>query len=225
MSPPPSLSSSATLAPSPPLPTDDDPSSTAPDPTSLPEDPLANIPPLTTYVTTDPHERIQALKLIADSIAQRRQTSASVVIFHPYSLGFTVALFAAVGRLLYRGPDSIGLIATTFAGLIMALLLAVRAMVGGYLTLAEKINFEWLEDGEMVVSRFGADLIGTVVFRVVKEGGRKKKGKGVLRAWTVRRRERGRGVGRGLLEEVVQVLLGRGVDGIVFDDHHARELL
>ena len=134
-------------------------------------------------------------------------------------------LFAVVARLLYNGPDTIGLIATTSAGILMTLLLAVRALVGGYLVLAEKINLEWLEDDEMVVSKFGAEIIGTVVFRVVKEGGRKKKGKGVLRAWTVRRRERGRGVGRGLLEEVVQVLLGRGVEGIVFDDNHARKLL
>ena len=63
-----------------------------------------------------------------------------MVIFHPYTLSFAVVLFAVVARLLYNGPDTIGLIATTSAGILMTLLLAVRALVGGYLVLAEKIN-------------------------------------------------------------------------------------
>ena len=79
-----------------------------------------------------------------------------------------------------------------------------------------------------MVTRFGDDIIGTLIFDEVRGPGGKKKRKGregICKGWTVRRRERGRGVGRALLEEGVRVLVGeRGCEGMGWGIGHAREL-
>ena len=104
----------------------------------------------------------------------------------------------------------------------MAFLIGVRYLAGPYLALAESVGWEWLEkDGsEVVVMKFGEDIIGTLIFAVVSEAvkGKKKRKRGVFRAWTIRRRERRRGCGRGVLEEGVKVLSGRGVEGVSWEE-------
>lgn len=135
-----------------------------------------------------------------------------------------------------QGYGSIPLICTTFAGIAMVLLISVRWMSGGYLALAEKINWEWLGDAEVVVVEWGTPdnmtVVGACVFEedeVEAKGskggkGRKRGKRGVVKAWTVRLRERGRGVGRGLLEELARVGKERGWEGVgvvdrgVFDE-------
>lgn len=101
----------------------------------------------------------------------------------------------------------------------MTCLIAVRGLTGGYLTLAEDFKWAWIqnEDGEedtIIGSRYGEELIGALILRLERNGngGGKKKakngktgGKGVVRAWTVRIRYRGGGVGTELLEEAVKV--------------------
>jgi GNAT superfamily N-acetyltransferase len=162
---------------------------------------------------------------VADSIAQQRQLAAWALLSHRYAVAGVVLLLAVMGRALYRGPGSLPLILTTSAGLVMAVLLGVRAAVGGYLAYAEAIGLAWLGDDEMVVTEHGPDLIGSLVFRV--EGAKKRRGAGaggraVVRAWTVRRRERGRGIGRGLLEGLVAVCKERGCEGVAFAPDHAQ---
>ncbi|KAL9118602.1 MAG: hypothetical protein Q9187_004849 [Circinaria calcarea] len=122
-----------------------------------------------------------------------------------------------MGQYFYTGPSSLALIGTTSFGIIMTLLISVRWLAGPYLELAEKIGWKWLGESEVLVTKFGEGIIGTVVFEVKREGRKRKKG--VLRAWTVRMRERGRGVGRGLLEEVVRVLMAeKGCEGVVWEE-------
>ena len=101
----------------------------------------------------------------------------------------------------------------------MTCLIAVRGLVSGYLTLAEDFKWAWIqnEDGEedtIIGSRYGKELIGALVLRLERNGngsGKKKAksgktgGKGVVRAWTVRIRYRGGGVGTELLEEAVKI--------------------
>lgn len=123
----------------------------------------------------------------------------------------------------------------------MAVLLTVRALVGPYLEAAEKIGWKWLGDGEVLVTRFGEDVIGTLVFEVREvgkeegasgSGGKgKSKGKakgrrkGVLRGWTVKLRFRGKTVGRGLIEDGVRILVEeRGCETVEWAEDHAREL-
>jgi Acetyltransferase (GNAT) family len=43
----------------------------------------------------------------------------------------------------------------------------------------------------------------------------------LIRAWTVRSRYRGKGIGTGLLETAVMICQSKGWDGPVFDDAHA----
>ena len=103
----------------------------------------------------------------------------------------------------------------------MTCLIAVRGVTSGYLTLAEELKWGFIQDSEgeedvVIGSRYGEELIGACVLRLERNGGAsgngKKKakggktgGKGVVRAWTVRIRYRGGGVGTELLEEAVKV--------------------
>ncbi|KAI9876760.1 MAG: hypothetical protein M1830_005763 [Pleopsidium flavum] len=231
---PPSLPASTTTLPPPPP----SPLATAVTSASDPQNPdndtpLSALPSLTTTPATIPPDKLTALRLIADSIAQQRQLASRLLIFHPLSLALFTLLLALVAQVLYTSPSDLALVGTTWAGLVMAGLVAVRWAVSGYLVLAEEVGWGWLEDGkgdggdEVVVTRWGEEIIGVVVFRVVRDDGggkgRRKggKGKGVIRAWTVRLKFRGKGVGTGLLEEVVRVCRERGVEGVEFAEGHA----
>ena len=165
----------------------------------------------------------------------------------------------------------------------MILLLGVRMMTGGYIPLAETINFTWLDgpaglrvggkkghgrspsggasgnvdpapltktnsgnvvsagggngkrsrnnsnsssrgeakdvENMVIVSKWGEEeIIGALVVRVSR-----KEKKAVIRAWTVKLRYRGKGVGRGLLEECVRVAKEKGGGRVEFEREHASE--
>ncbi|KAI1011936.1 hypothetical protein LB503_004267 [Fusarium chuoi] len=51
-------------------------------------------PPLSIEILTDPKEKKDALKLIADSVAQQRQTASRAMIFHPIPLSVFIAILA-----------------------------------------------------------------------------------------------------------------------------------
>ena len=71
-----------------------------------------------------------------------------------------------------------------------------------------------------MVTKWGEEIIGALVVRVSK-----RERKGYVRAWTVLRRYRGKGVGRGLLEQGVARVMGRtGVRGVEFEEEHASML-
>ena len=137
----------------------------------------------------------------------------------------------------------------------MAALLGVRYVVQEYLSSAEQINFAWLrrgclldgeegeedkggerpaaqEDDEILITKFGDEVIGTLVVRLVptistgegtKASGRKRRaGKGVFRAWTVRLKYRRKGVGGALLVDGVRLVrerLGREAAVVWARDH------
>jgi hypothetical protein len=182
---------------------------------------LSSIPPLTTSVLADPEDRILALKLVADSVAQQRQTASRAVIFHPIFAAIWVLVTGMVFQWLYKDRSDLGIVICTVGGMTMAMLVAVRMMTGGYLTEAETITWSWLSSPEtgdedlLVGSKFGEDLIGALVLRVERPGGvgsKKKgkvvktgKGKGIIRAWTTGLKYRHKGIGTGLLEEAVRV--------------------
>ncbi|KAK0121647.1 hypothetical protein ONS95_009935 [Cadophora gregata] len=205
--------------------------------------PLDGIPPLTTTLLTTEDSKIAALKLVADSIAQQRQYAARAIIFHPLTLALYVLLLATISQFLYKTRSDLGIVFTTGAGVTMACLVAVRGATGGYLALAEEIGWGFVrsEDGSgeedlMVGSYFGEELIGALVLRLERNGGGgspngKRKGKGggksggngVVRAWTVRNKYRGKGVGTELLEEAVRITkekLGNSA-GVGFAAEHA----
>lgn len=68
-----------------------------------------------------------------------------------------------------------------------------------------------------MVTKWGEEIIGALVVRVSR-----RERKAFVRAWTVLRRYRGKGVGRGLLEEGVGRVMGKaGVKGVEFEEEHA----
>ena len=179
--------------------------------------------------------RAEALRLIADSVAQQRQTAAKALVLHPYSVTTIVFLTGFLAR--YCSLRVLFAIATT---LVVAGLGALYWTTREYPKLAASINKEWLEDLQktqvhnsngicngvkkqskcddpiVLVSRDGNDVVGALVLRVVK-----RERKAYVRAWTVDSEYRGRGVGTTLLQEGVKVAWGKGARCMLFDTEHA----
>ncbi|KAL8787272.1 MAG: hypothetical protein Q9195_007831 [Heterodermia aff. obscurata] len=211
--------------------------------TTTDADPL---PTLTTHTASTTAEKTAALKLIADSVAQQRQTAAKSILFHQYALAALVLVLALQAYWLSPIP-----LMTSAAGTIMIELVAVRYLTRGYIFAAETINWNWLlespptssaghsrsnsnssnsghkrgrsntaEEPLIVVTKWADEVIGALVIRVSK-----RERKAYVRAWTVLRRYRGKGVGRSLLEEGVARVMGKaGVKGVDFDEDHANSL-
>lgn len=203
---------------------------------------LDDIPPLSLDVLTSRNDKVDALKLVADSIAQQRQRAAFGLIFHPLLLA-GLALAGAVTYQLVWIPQpahnrGIGLAMTLIAGSLMAYLAAIRYATAGYIQLAEDVKYDFLVspdtgDEDIVIgTRYGSEIIGALVLRLEPgvSSPRKKNrthslrgGKGVIRAWTVRLRYRGKEVGADMLHEAVRITRERcGKDAEVgFAAEHA----
>lgn len=135
-----------------------------------------------------------------------------------------MGFMAVLTQCFYKTASDLPLLFTTAAGITMGFLVTVRWLTQGYLNAAEEINWDWLADDQILITKFGDDIIGALVLRWEKgegRGNRKKKGRGVIRAWTIALRYRGKGVGAGLLEDAVKAVEKRGGDEIVFADDHA----
>lgn len=212
------------------------------------ENPLDSIPDLTTKPAVTNDEKVEALHLLADSVAQQRQVASTAVIFHPLTLAVLVLLCGLAYQNLYKGSSSdLALVGTTSAGILMAILITVRWLTSGYIFEAEKVGtWKWLNSGrddddsgvvgsedEILLTRFGDEIIGTVIVRGVRDSAsasgtsspRKPRKNtpttGYIRGWTVKRRYRRKGIGQGLLEEAVAVCQTKGWNGPEFADDHA----
>lgn len=88
--------------------------------------------------------------------------------------------------------------------------------------MGSKIGYETMMKRVVIVTRWGEEkeVIGVAVVEMEKKAGG---GRGVVWALAVRLKYRRRGVGRGLLEEVVREVRGRfgGDAEVVFADEHA----
>lgn len=191
-------------------------------------DPLAGVPELQTYLATDDHDRFEALKLVADSVAQQRNAANRALIFHPLNLAIMVPILAVVWRLTSTyGFDALSA-GMTCMGVVMIAFIGCRASTGGYLYAAEKINWEWAGDVDVLLTKFGDEVIGTALIEW-QSGDSKRKGKkawqGVVKAWTVKLRYRGKGVGTALLEEAVKEAKKKGAESLEFADEHASEYI
>lgn len=188
------------------------------------EDPLAGVPELRSYLTTNEAERTGALKLVADSVAQQRNATNGAIIFSPINLTVLVAVIAFLGKVMMdRGYDEWA-VGSTSVGLVMAGLIFCRFATARYLREAEAINWEWAGDVDVLVTKFGDDVIGALLVEWLSGESRKKNKKawrGLIRAWTVKLKYRGKGVGSGLLDEAVKEAKKKGAEGLEFDDTHA----
>jgi ribosomal protein S18 acetylase RimI-like enzyme len=216
------------------------------------EDPLADIPTLTTQHTSpsDTAARIAALRLVTDSVAQQRQAANSALLFHPYNLAAAALVLAAVAQLLRAKLhlDWLG-VGLSSMGVVMTGMAIIRMVTQGYIARAESYGLDWLDGGgggadaaggggseekkkkqqqpaDVWVTRFGDEVIGAIVvdWRADARTGHTQ---GRIKGWAVRLRYRGRGVGAALLEEVVRAARARGLRGeeeaVVFAEDHASE--
>lgn len=191
-------------------------------------DPLAGVPELQTYLTSDQTEKVAAIKLTADSVAQMRQAANSALLYHPLNAGLAVAALALLTRAMRDHAFDWTVVFTTLAGLLMTLLASCRWFTKGYLFAAEDVNWAWRDDADVIVTKFGDEVIGTVMIDWVSGEGRQKRKKawrGEIKAWTVRLRYRNKGVGYALLEEAVKEAHRKGAETIEFADDHASEFL
>ncbi|KAI0525754.1 hypothetical protein F5B22DRAFT_251920 [Xylaria bambusicola] len=195
---------------------------------TIPDD----IPPLTTGILEVQSQKEDAMRLIADSIAQQRQTSSYYLIFHPFLLPPLIAVLAGTYRYSWTYREDFGTSLITVCGVIMTYLLGIRYCTGGYIQAAEELRWSWLspssspdpspsEQDLILGVRFGEQLIGALVLRLEPSpssthtsggGGRRRSrtsllrgGRGVIRAWTVKLKYRGQGVARDLLHEAVRL--------------------
>ncbi|KAI1386504.1 uncharacterized protein F4822DRAFT_318741 [Hypoxylon trugodes] len=215
-----------------PLVTVDPPSNPIPD----------DLPPLSISALSDETDKVDALNLVTDSIAQQRQSSSYSLVFHPYLLAVLAVALGITYQYSWRVKRDLGMAFMLHSGVVMIYLLTIRYFTGQYIQVAESMKWSWMvsEDGEedtVVGVRFGKDLIGALVLRLEQNpslagkrrsrGSALKGGKGIIRAWTVKMRYRGKGVGADLLHEAVKVTRERcGKDAEVgFAKEHANSTM
>jgi GNAT superfamily N-acetyltransferase len=189
------------------------------------QDPLAGIPELHSYLARTETDKTAALKLVADSVAQMRQAANAALIFHPLNIALAVGLMSIFARYIYNLKHDWSLVATSCAGVIMALLAGYRWCTQGYLAAAESVDWDWIEGADVFLTKFGEEIIGTVVVDWISgESSRQKRKKawrGEIRAWTVKLRYRGKGVGAALLEDAVKEARKKGAESLEFAEDHA----
>ncbi|KAH8728825.1 hypothetical protein GQ44DRAFT_737517 [Phaeosphaeriaceae sp. PMI808] len=194
---------------------------------SVPVKPASEeLPQLTTYSAESQDDRVEGLRLVADSVAQQRQVSSKMLIFHPATLAAFGLIAAIAIQWTLKAYNDWLVAGTTVGGIAMTFLIFIRWMTGGYIGLAEDIDMEWLGDDRVIVVKWGEDIIGALVLGwadndAAKKRGRRRRGKAVIRAWTVKLKYRRKGVGESLLEEAVKIAGEKGADGILFDADHA----
>ncbi|KAI4737283.1 hypothetical protein E4T50_12233 [Aureobasidium sp. EXF-12298] len=190
----------------------------------VPEGPLAGIPDLKTYVAETEEEKLAALKLVADGIAQTRQTANRILMFHPVNFGIFLAFIAFIAQYLYRTRNNdLGVVITTSSGLVMAAMVTVRRYTNPYIALAEETHISMLEDSDVLVTKFGDEVMGTVIMGWVdgETKGKRRKWRAEIKGWAVRLRYRGKGEGVALLQEAVNLAKKKDADGISFAPDHA----
>lgn len=158
---------------------------------------LEGVPDLSISILVNHNDKVDALKLIADSVAQQRQITSYILIFHPYCLS---ALILVLSLAHISGSKDLSAMIVTYAGIVLVYLMSIRYFTSPYVHLAEDTNWlEWLGKDDFVIgTRFGSELIGTTVLRL--EGG-----KGIIRAYTTKMRYRGKGLGADMLLEAVEI--------------------
>ena len=182
-------------------------------------------PRLSLRVLTRPAERIDALKLIADSIAQQRQSASQVLIFHPICLAILAGFIAITHVVAGIARNDYSAMVITYAGVVLTYLLAIRYCTSAYIQTAENMDWHtWLKgpDGKddiILGAQYGADIIAALVLRLPKS---RSGDKALIRAWTTKTRYRRRGLGGDMLREAVKVAKerrGRNCDVEFAKDH------
>jgi hypothetical protein len=149
-------------------------------------------------------------------------------MYHPLNLGIFLAFIAIIGQYLYkaRGSDY-AVVITTSSGLIMAAMVTVRRYTNPYITLAEQTHISMVEDSDVLITKFGDEVMGTVILGWVdaETKGKRRKWRAEIKGWAVRLRYRGKGEGLALLQEAVNLAKKKDADSISFAPDHASKCL
>lgn len=191
------------------------------------EDPLAGVPELTSYQATTEDDKIAALKLTADSVAQMRQKANSTLLWHPVNLAVLVAVISIFSRYLSTlGKDWVA-VGMAVSGALVVYFAAARLLTQRYIERAEQLNWQWLGDADVFVTKFGEEIIGALIIEWVSGESRQKRRKawrGEIKGWAVRMKYRGKGVGTALLEDAVREAKSKGAESVEFAVDHAGKL-
>lgn len=189
----------------------------------VPEGPLAGVPDLKTYVAETEEDKLAALKLVADSIAQMGQLANRILMFNPFNLAAFIAFLAVVSQYLVKSRSDIPIMFTTSAGLMMAAMVTVRRFTNPYIALAEEVHISMLDNADVLVTKYGEEVIGTVILGWVdaETKGKRRKWRAEIKGWAVRIRYRGKGEGMALLQEAVNLAKKKDADSISFAPDHA----
>lgn len=206
--------------------------------------PLDDIPELSLDLLRTEEEQEEGLDLLAATVAGMRTPATVTVMSHPSCLVPLTTFLSVIYYTRYTIPGHFKVTACCTYGSVFIYILLIWCLARPYKTFAKDINRAWLDeegpDRDIMVGARGKDnkLAGVVVLRLspklVPTGGRRhrtrslsfKGGRGLIRAWAVRRKSRGRGVGKELLQEAVRITRDRcGKDaevGFVQDHAHSR---
>jgi len=217
------------------------------------------IPILKTFAAENEDMRAEALHLVADSVAQQRNLASSALIYHPVTLALLVIAFGVTRQSFSDGQNVEYIkVFTTFLGITMAFLAGIRLVCGPYIFEAENVGtWEWLNKGrsleqeeetgshvlgdvdEVLLSKFGPDFIGAIIFRGVQPAPSRasptsnkkvrrtqepsKQTRMIIRAWTVRTKFRRKEIGSALMEEAIKVGKEKGwlAGGVEIAEDHA----
>lgn len=191
---------------------------------AAPEDPLAGVPELRSYVTNDEGDKVAALRLVAESVVQMRERANTALILNPLNLAILVAILSVLARYMVDHGHSVRVAGTTCGGLLTVLFALCRYGTQAYITTAREIDWDWLGSADVIVTRFGDDIIGAAIVEWMSGETRQRRKKAwrvEIRAWTVHSRYRRKGVGSALLEDAVKESRKKGADTIEFAEDHA----
>ena len=171
-------------------------------------------------------ERAEGLQLVAESVAQQRLLVSRHVLLPPVHMAACVLLVLLLVRCIHRSPSNLAVIAMAVEGSSLVCLSVVMHWTKAYLRFAKDIDGEWLGHDRIIVVKRREVVIGALVLGWIDDCGRrkgrsKKRGRAMVRAWTVKLQHRGQGVGAALLDEAAQLAEERGADGIEFAREHA----
>ena len=147
-------------------------------------------PPLTTTAVTSEDDKVEVLHLVADSVAQQRQYASSAILSNPITIASLVAVLGILHKFLpHESLVEWALVATTFTGVFMTLLVAIRLLTKDYIEEAESVGtWKWLDkdradnthiantSDDLILSRYGTIPIGALVLRGIHTSAPSRRG-------------------------------------------------
>lgn len=156
---------------------------------------------------------------MADSVADMRRVASQALVSHPVSLGALFSAWAVTYHYVYSPTRNIELALLVASGLLVIYLMSIRYIAAGYIRRSRLIDRHWLRtdhrDDIILGARVGDEVAATLVLHLEPKAQPPNKrksrdaclkgGRGLIRAWTTKPKHRGRGLGKDLLKEAIQL--------------------